>query len=558
MRWMNRIATATILLTIIAGPPLLAAAWLLHHPWQPPRPDQLRAWTNQPLTADTIIAGCIATAAGGWLLLVWQVTRRAHHHLTRGWRRLRRLPLPTPAQMTAGSMAGVAAFTFPHTDTAPADASPSPEATTDHHTDRQQPSPPGITLPGGGWMPYPTALAVTTAVALIWRQRRRHYRPDPARLGTHHDDPDLQPLPATADAITATLNTTPTPAPPTSAPLTDHLPAGVLHLEGPGAAAAARGLLVTTALAAITTPLTAGVRIRIGELRRILPDLDPRHPHLTDLVADDDTPQPPEPDSGDGTDREPATNRSHPPVPPPTIVVLTTTTAATTHWHVAADGTVTEHGTTGRRRLCILDQNAATDLLDLVHRTRTAPEHHPPDTTPHRTPPTAAKPKARLTLLGTCRLATADGPVKLRRTAGLQILAYLAVHPAGATRTELIRAIWPELPPATIGQRFHTTLADLRKQLRPLLDDDPVIRLDDRYHLNHNAISTDVHDLRHATRAAAENRPGTIQQSPPRTTPELAAGWTWPWLTAAREALHRDSLDTYASSVGQAPPPPHP
>jgi hypothetical protein len=556
MRWMNRLAAATILLTIIAGPPLLAAVWLLHHPWQPPPPDRLLAWTREPLTADTIVAACITTAALGWLLIVWQVIRRAQHHLTRGWRRLRRLPLPTPAQMTAGSMAGVAALTFPHADADPTAASPSPQRT----SDQQQASPPGVALPGGGWIPYPTALAVTAVVALIWRQRRHHYQPNRARIGTHHSDPDLQPLPVTADAITATLDSTPTPAPPTGTQLTDHLPTGVLHLEGPGAAAAARGLLVTTALATITTPTTAGVRIHTGELQHILPGLDPCHPRLAGLLSDEDTHLPVEAGRGN----EPATDLktrpgSHPTSNPGphTTIVLNPTTAATTRWHIAADGNVTEHGTTDRRRLCLLDQNAAIDLLDLVHRARTTTEQHTPDTPP-MTPPTApnraGKPPARLTLLGTCQLTINDNPVPVRRTAGLQILAYLAVHPDGATRTELIRAIWPQLPPATISQRLHTTLADLRKQLRPLLGDNPVIRRDDRYHLNPNAISTDAHDLRANARAAADHR-SSANQGP---VPELAAGWTWTWLTAAREALRRDSMDLQAAPDDGSRTPPRP
>jgi hypothetical protein len=547
MRWMNRIATVTILLAIIAGPPLLTTVWLLHHPWQPPQPDQLRAWTSQPLTADTIIAGCIATAAAGWLLLVWQVTRRAQHHLVRNWRRLRRLPLPTPAQMTASSMAGVAALTFPHTDAGPT-GPPPPERTTDHHTDRQQPPPQGIALPGGGWIPYPTALAVTAVVALIWRQSRRHYHPDRARLGTHHTDPDLQPLPATVDAISATLDNTPPAATPAGTTLIDDLPTGVLLLEGPGATAAARGLLITTALAAITAPPTTGIRIRAGDLQHILPGLDPRHPHLTDLLADEETREPLEPERGE--DPLPANSReaplTHRPAPPHTTIVLDASTAATTRWHIAVDGNVTEHGTTGRHRLCLLDQTAAADLLDLVHRARTPTGHHTPMTTPPEARPAvpnpADKPRARLVLLGTCQLTVADKPVKLRRTAGLQILAYLAVHPDGATRTELTHAIWPELPPATIGQRLHTTLADLRKQLRPLLGDNPVIRLDDRYHLNRNAINPDVQDLWATTRGTADNSPAALPRQPHEPC-ELAAGWTWPWLTAAREALRRDIMD---------------
>jgi len=155
---------------------------------------------------------------------------------------------------------------------------------------------------------------------------------------------------------------------------------------------------------------------------------------------------------------------------------------------------------------------------------------------------------ARLTLLGGCHLSVAGETVHIRRTAGLQILAYLAIHPDGATRNELTHAIWPHLPAATISQRLHTTVADLRRQLRPLLEADPITHHDDHYRLNTRAVRTDlqqwrttVHAMTHAVGTAARHR--ACRDVVDIYRGELAAGHPWPWLTPAREQTRRTVID---------------
>jgi hypothetical protein len=157
-----------------------------------------------------------------------------------------------------------------------------------------------------------------------------------------------------------------------------------------------------------------------------------------------------------------------------TIIVLREGPVAATHrWHVTTDGTATGPDLTEPRRLCTLDPQATADLLTLIQRSQQPPlSANPPSTSvPGKTPAPQAEPAtvpaARLTLLGGCHLTVDGEPVHLRRTASLQILAYLAIHPDGATRSELTRTIWRHLPPATISQRLHTTLTGLRQQLRP-------------------------------------------------------------------------------------------
>ena len=133
----------------------------------------------------------------------------------------------------------------------------------------------GVDLPGG-WVSLPLAAALVTAAAMVWRQRRRRYRPRP--VGDEPlDDPDLRPLPpvvtrmrrAVRDQEPGLLDPQPAsrqptvaqyahihagadevelpPAGPSGADLAgfaDRIPAGGLGLTGPGAEPAARALLV--------------------------------------------------------------------------------------------------------------------------------------------------------------------------------------------------------------------------------------------------------------------------------------------------------------------------
>jgi DNA-binding SARP family transcriptional activator len=578
MRWMNRLATALTALTVIAGPPLLAAAWLQRHPWRTPTQADIQTWAEQPLTVGTIIAGCVGVAGLGWLLLVAYLAHRTVAEVRRQLWRARHLPMPTPAQLTASSMAGVAAFTLPaiptshhHPPPAAADTPrPSDSAGTDTSHQALAPSA-GVALPGGGWIPYRTAAAITALAALTWLHRRRHYRPDPRHPRDHRTDPDLQPFPGTINTITTALAAADTTEPAATTPLApDGLPHGILRLTGPGATAAGRGLLVTAALTTASTGATPQIRVRLEDLPTLLPGTG-----IADLPAAALAPT-----TGPGHSNQPVAGHDHDniadrlsrPADPlalsdphddaHTVIVLGDHPRATNVWHIDADGITTGTGLTEPRRLCTLDLRAATDLLTLT-RTSQAPA---PATDTLR-PTSEAGPSmdpayataAHLTLLGGCELTISGTPVRLRRTGALQILAYLAIHPGGATRAELTRAVWPHLPAATIPGRFHTTLTDLRTQLHPLLGEEPVTRHEDRYRLNTHAIGTDLRPWTAAVTALTHAVGTTAQQNACRSILDLyrghlADGRTWPWLTPAREQIRRTVIDACSTLAEHADP----
>ncbi|WP_378025638.1 hypothetical protein [Actinoplanes sp. GCM10030250] len=561
MRWFARATNGLIVGAFLGGPPLLAGFWLSNRSWPPLTADGVRHWLQAPRTTTDVVSGAIIVAAALWLLLLGYLTRRGLHALNRQWRRLRSLPLPTPAQVTVGSMAGVAALTMPaaaveHIPGTPtATEDPPPADPGEQGSSLLAPAlrgEEGIDLPDGGWMPYRIAAVIAALTTTIWMHRRRTYRADARRLGTHDNDTDLQPLSATVDAVNAAVEQSISPRQAEPVP-PEQLPAGVLHLHGPGALAAARGLLVT---AAFTTPPVTGLAIQRAHRNDIVPSIDDSTLAAAGITVLPETePEWPYGEIGGASSqgsavRTPDMPEGRPPTGTVTVLAIGDTGAAHTRWHIAADGTVTATGITTPRRLCTLDVNAASDLLALAgQRNPITPRALVP------AQPAAATRRskngrpvpARLTLLGGCVLTVAGQPLRVRRSAGLQILAYLAVHPTGATRSELITATWPNLPSASISQRLHTTLSDMRRQLQPTLTD-PVQRLGDRYYLNAEMIQTDLDEWRAALAAATQSigsvaRADACRKLTQLYQGELAANQTWPWIQSAREKLRREALD---------------
>jgi len=610
MRWLNRLFTALILLAIILVPPAAAVFWAAHNrPWRrlSISGDQAQAWLQNPLTPTTIVAGAAIAAGLLWLAIVVAALRDLARRASTRWRRWRRMPLPTPAQATAGSLAGVALFSVPVLTAPAVDHGPPPATGTGQpHTPTDTPptatphhagQPAGVDLPDGGWIPEHTARTVTAIAGLIWLRRRQTYKPAPT--GSRHRDDDLRPLPATADTITAAYPE-PDRAPAghdTGEPLPlDELPAGTITLTGPGATAAARGLLVT-ALLTTTADDTTGIRVTVTrhDLTTLLGHAPPPTPPIPGLHVTDEPPdamtaaQTPTAHQAtrQNTDRLQILLLRHPAhttgeaVPDSstdstaTTVIVGDDPTGTAGWPVAADGTL--HTGDNRHRLCVLGQQAAADLITLVtqargtvtavppvtaapdHLTTAAPErrdlppHHQSDDQPQQTalvPSTGtATTHLRLRLLGDCRLTHQGQPVVLRRTAGLQILAYLAVHPDGATAKQLIQAVWPGLQPATITNRLWTTISDLRSQLQTLTGNTCITRHDNRYQLTPDTIDIDLWHLQAATRNATHATATTSHQAHHTVVDlhrgELAAGHTWPWLNQPRTALRRDLIDAH-------------
>ncbi|RKF22864.1 LysM peptidoglycan-binding domain-containing protein [Micromonospora globbae] len=86
----------------------------------------------------------------------------------------------------------------------PTGAGPAGDATTPTpgagDTSRPRRSGDGVWLPGG-WVDGGLAVAITTAVVLVWAHRQRRYRTRPPSDRSHTSDPDLAPMPRAIRAI---------------------------------------------------------------------------------------------------------------------------------------------------------------------------------------------------------------------------------------------------------------------------------------------------------------------------------------------------------------------
>lgn len=79
---------------------------------------------------------------------------------------------------------------------------------------------------------------------------------------------------------------------------------------------------------------------------------------------------------------------------------------------------------------------------------------------------------------------------RLRRAATRELVAYLALHPKGASRDELVEAIWPAQDPARTRPRFWQSVTEARKALG-----DAWVHEGERYELDRSKVRVDVDQL---------------------------------------------------------------
>ncbi|MEU1746638.1 BTAD domain-containing putative transcriptional regulator [Micromonospora arida] len=593
MRWPRQLMSLLVVLALLAGPPAVLL-FLIGPPvngW--PTTKQIQAWVQQPLTEETLTAALTIGAWLLWLLLAYTVTVRAVTRLqaTAAW--LRHVPLPTPLQATASGMAGAAVFgisTHPVTTAAPqpppssAAGTPEQPAETNPTPDDTAVSDDGILLPGG-WLPRDTAESVAAAAALLWLRRRRDYRP--RALTPNAPDAHTAGLPPAVASVQAGLADAPAAshAPGPSDSFTAPggvIPAGGLGLTGPGALPIGRGLLLTAVLAGHRhfTPTLAVTRAALTDL--LGPDAEPlgrRLPQLTivenpagaiRLIEGADPPRmvilaEADRDADDLTRLAGLTAANG-----GRLVVLGGWPTGQT-WHAAPTGHLHDptHPDNPAPRLCVLDQVTAVDLLAVIaHPEPTTPSPATPRTplpsavtpgprlqrqstrgVPHQRP-TASIQRPHLRVLGEPTLIIGGEPLTIRRSAAVQVLAFLAAHPNGADTRELTAAIWPGLPRHSLTGRLYTTLSDLRGAIRTASGLHVIDHTDDRYRLNPADVDVDLWHLHAVIQQAATTITDTTtawQAVRDAYPADLAAGRTWPWLDPIREATRRRLIDACAA-----------
>jgi ATP/maltotriose-dependent transcriptional regulator MalT/DNA-binding SARP family transcriptional activator len=116
----------------------------------------------------------------------------------------------------------------------------------------------------------------------------------------------------------------------------------------------------------------------------------------------------------------------------------------------------------------------------------------------------------RLTLFGPPRLSIDGRPLAAsvwRSQRAFQVLVYLALHPDGATREELIELFWPGARRARAArQNFHPTLSYVRSAL-PRTDAAPIERSGEIYRLNRAyPLTCDAWEIERAFADARQSR----------------------------------------------------
>ncbi|MET8198027.1 hypothetical protein [Micromonospora taraxaci] len=422
MRWPRQLMSLLFVLTLLTGPPIVLLS-LIGAPLQGwPTAAQAREWVQNPLTEQTLTAALTIAAWLVWLLLASTVTIRVLARLSTTVSWLRRMPLPTPLQATAGGVAGAAVFgVSSHAITAPPPLPTQPvaagtfdEASNPTPSDGDVLADAGISV-AGGWMPRDVAEQVSATAALVWLRRRRFYRPHPPGPPSR-EDTDLVPLPPTVAAVQAALaDSTPPPSEPGAASAASSrldrptvgsaFPRAGVGLTGLGAQDAARGLLVTSLLAGrhhpavsvvVTRPVLAGLLGPTAEtLGRRLPGLAiidnlgqaagffSDNPSGRGLGGRDQAPRDPQEGTGPPgptlvVDAASATDNADALA---SLAVISAVVAVLGRWPAGQTWQVDPSGRTHHldgsgsagSRMCVLTQVTATDLLTVIAHPDPAP-----------------------------------------------------------------------------------------------------------------------------------------------------------------------------------------
>ncbi|GIH05713.1 hypothetical protein Rhe02_37800 [Rhizocola hellebori] len=589
---------ASLLLTVaLLGGAAAALIWWAGRPlpahW--PSAAQWASFAEHPLTYPTIKS---VVAVAGWLLLLLLVFSIGLEAWTRLAHRPPPLILPAPMRVLAAGMLGtsVIALAAPAHAAAPAVATPttpdlqsarpatghgpatppgtpSPPAGADHGggaaaSDLDQPADTsrGVEVPGG-WVVWPLAAGILAATAINLLQSRTT-PPASALLrairAARHPviDPAADEHPAAGgDDIAALEHDAATTAPHTigvqhrTAIGIAALPRHGVGITGPGGADALRGILAAAACTTSTVIVTGDLVHSLASLSEPLPGLRTTadlhaalHAVQMEIHHRYTTGTPPTESTAD-SGHPPLLLIVEPQAPPGRVAALAELGAdlnirivVAGPWKPGATWSVDRHGHT----TCNSENVGRLNILNPAALAQIAHTLQPPTTEPATIPPAAApSPPPRLApfhlhVLGRVRLSTpADPDTHIRRSGSRQIAVYLALHPDGATRDELLEHIFGHMTRASAAGSLNSCLYEIRRLLS--IDDRSVLtRLDDSYRLDPDMITVDwwqlLHDLQH----------GHLEHAVASYLGPIADGHTWDWLPEHRQTARHLIADTHA------------
>lgn len=156
----------------------------------------------------------------------------------------------------------------------------------------------------------------------------------------------------------------------------------------------------------------------------------------------------------------------------------------------------------------------------------------------------AEAPPVSVSVLGPLRISGGKRRRRIRASAH-EVVVYLAFHPEGATRDQLLEAVWPGEDPKRSEQRLWQSTSDVRRALG-----DVIAREGDRYTLDRAKVSVDLDELERilaAARAAdAERRHQLMEHALALITGEPLTGSDYAWAEGdlrRLRAIHIDLLE---------------
>jgi two-component SAPR family response regulator len=146
-------------------------------------------------------------------------------------------------------------------------------------------------------------------------------------------------------------------------------------------------------------------------------------------------------------------------------------------------------------------------------------------------------PRPSISVLGPLRV---DGKRPIKRAATNEMLAFLALHPAGATRDELLEALWPGEDPQRTLPRLYQSVSDARRTLG-----DALIRDRERYRLDRAKIHVDLDELDRllATTGDARHEREALETALSLWRGQPLAASDYPWAEGAVHQLHATLLE---------------
>lgn len=148
-----------------------------------------------------------------------------------------------------------------------------------------------------------------------------------------------------------------------------------------------------------------------------------------------------------------------------------------------------------------------------------------------------AQPEMSILVLGPLRI---NGLKPIKRAATNEMLAFLALHPPGATRDELVEALWPGEDPQRTLPRLYQSVSDARRALG-----DSVIRDRERYRLDRTRIRIDLDELDRLLAITGDAKPErqALETALPLWRGQPLAGNDYPWAEGFIHQLHAALLD---------------